>query len=61
MYWYTIELLARQHETERRRSARRHGLHGPSRRRGRCRSARHRAGWTLVAIGFTLARGSSDA
>jgi hypothetical protein len=60
MHPYMIELLARQHETELRRSARRHGLHVPGRRRGR-RSVRHRAGWALVAIGLTLARGSGDA
>jgi hypothetical protein len=56
MHPYMIELLAGQHETERRRSARRHGPHVP-RRRGH-RSVRHRAGWALVAIGLTLARGS---
>ena len=61
MHPYTIELLARQHETELRRSARRHGLHVPGQHRGRRRPARHRAGWALVAIGLTLARGSGDA
>ena len=61
MHSYTIELLARQNETELRRSARRHGLHGPGRRRGRRRSVRHRAGWALVAIGLVLAAGSGAA
>ena len=61
MYPYMIELLARQHETELRRSAPRHGLHVPGRGRDRRRSVRHRAGWALVAIGLTLARGSGDA
>jgi hypothetical protein len=56
-----IELLARQHETELRRSACRHGLDRPGRRRGRRRSVRHRAGWALVAIGLKLARGSGRA
>jgi hypothetical protein len=51
-----IELLARERESELRRSARRHVLHLPRRR-----SIRHRAGWTLVAIGLTLAHGSGDA
>ncbi|HJZ01967.1 MAG TPA: hypothetical protein VJ305_14675 [Streptosporangiaceae bacterium] len=54
-----IGLLARQRESELRRSARRHGPHVP-RRRGR-RSVRHRAGWALVAIGLTLAHRSGDA
>jgi len=53
-----IELLARQHETELRRSACRHGLDRAVRRRGRRRSVRHRAGRALVAIGLTLACGS---
>lgn len=61
MHSYTIELLARQHETELRRSAGRHGLHGPGRRWGRRRSVRHRAGWALVAIGRVLAAGSGAA
>ena len=45
-----IGLLARQRESELRRSAPRHGPHVPRRR---C-SVRHCAGWTLVAIGLTL-------
>ena len=57
MHPYTIELLARQRESELRRSAGRHGPHVPRRRR----SVRHRAGWALVAIGLTLAHGSGDA
>jgi hypothetical protein len=61
MHPYLIELLARQHETERRRSAPRHDLHVPGRRRDRRCPVRHRAGWALVAIGLTLARGSGDA
>jgi hypothetical protein len=61
MHFHTTELLARQHEAELRRSALRRGLHGPDWRQGRRRSARNRAGWALVAIGLTLARGSSDA
>ena len=60
MHPYMIELLARQRESELRRSARRHGLDVPRRRRGR-RSVRHRAEWALVAIGLTLAHGSGDA
>jgi hypothetical protein len=52
-----IGLLARQCESELRRSALRHVLHVPSRRR----SVRHRAGWALVAIGLTLAHRSGDA
>ena len=59
MYPYLTELLARQHESELRRSARRYGPYVPRRRRGR--SVRHRAGWALVAIGLTLAHGSGDA
>jgi hypothetical protein len=58
MHPYMIELLARQRESELRRSARRHGPHVPCRR---CRSVRHRAGWALVAIGLTLAHGAEDA
>ena len=58
MHPYMIELLARQRESELRRSARRHGLRMPCRRR---RSVRHRAGWALVAIGLTLAHGAGDA
>jgi hypothetical protein len=61
MHPYLTELLARQHETERRRSASRHGLHVLDRRRDRRCSVRHRAGWALVAIGLTLARGAGDA
>ena len=57
MHPYTIETLARQRESELRRSAGRHGPHVPRRRR----SVRHRAGWALVAIGLTLAHGSGDA
>ena len=55
-----IGLLARQRESELRRSARLHGPYVPRRRRGR-RSIRHRAGWALVAIGLTLAHRSGDA
>jgi hypothetical protein len=58
MHPYMIELLARQRESELRRSACDHGRHVPRRRRG---SVRHRAGWALVAIGLTLAHGSGDA
>jgi len=61
MHSYMIELLARQHEIELRRSACRHGLDRAVRRRGRRRWVRHRAGWALVAIGLKLARGSGDA
>jgi hypothetical protein len=57
MHPYMIEVLARPRESELRRSARRHILHVPRRRR----SVRHRAGWALVAIGLTLAHGSGDA
>jgi hypothetical protein len=57
MHPYMIELLARRRESELRRSAGRHGLDVPRRRR----SVRHRAGWALVAIGLTLAHGSGDA
>ena len=60
MHPYMTGLLARQRETELRRSARRHRPHVPRHRRGR-RSVRHRAGWALVAIGLTLAHGSGDA
>ena len=56
MHPYMIELLARQRESELRRSAGRHGLDVPCRR-----PVRHRAGWALVAIGLTLAHGSGDA
>jgi mannose-6-phosphate isomerase-like protein (cupin superfamily) len=59
MHTYMIELLARQHETELRRSAHRQDLHVPGRRRYRRRSVRHRAGWTLVTIGLALARRSA--
>ena len=59
MYPYMIELLARQRESELRRSACDHGPHVPRRRRRR--SVRHRAGWALVAIGLRLAHGSGDA
>jgi hypothetical protein len=52
-----IGLFARQRESELRSSAPRHGPHVPRRRR----SVRHRAGWTLVAIGLTLAHRSGDA
>jgi hypothetical protein len=52
-----IGLLARQHESELRRSALRHVLHVSRRRR----SVRHRAGWAMVAIGLALAHGSGDA
>ena len=55
MHPYMIELLARQRESELRRSARRHGPHVPR------RSVRHRAGSALVAIGLTLAHGAGDA
>jgi hypothetical protein len=55
-----IGLLARQYESELRSSAPRHVPYVPRRRRG-FSSARHRAGWALVAIGLTLARGSGDA
>jgi hypothetical protein len=58
MHPYMIDLLARQRESELRRSARGHGRHVARRRR--C-SVRHRAGWALVAIGLTLAHGSGDA
>ena len=57
MHPYMIELLARQRESELRRSACDHGPHVPRRRR----SVRHRAGWALVAIGLTLAHRSGDA
>ena len=50
-------LLARQCESELRRSALRYVLHVPR----RCRSVRHRAGWALVALGLTLAHRSGDA
>jgi hypothetical protein len=60
MHPYMIELLARQHESELRRSARRHGPHVPCLRRGR-RSVRHRAGRALASIGLTLTHGSGDA
>ena len=58
MHPYMIELLARQRESELRRSAPRRGPYVPGRRR---RSVRHRAGWALVAIGLTLAHGAGDA
>jgi hypothetical protein len=58
MHPYMIELLARQRESELRRSARRHGLDVHRRRR---RSVLHRAGWALPAIGLTLTPGSDDA
>ena len=60
MHPYMIELLARRRESELRRSALRHVPSVPRRRRG-FSSVRHRAGWALVAIGLTLARGSGDA
>jgi hypothetical protein len=50
-----IGLLARQCESELRRSAFRHVLHVPRRRR----SVRHRAGWALAALGLTLAAGQA--
>jgi hypothetical protein len=59
MHLYMIELLARQRESELRRSARRHGPHVP-RRRGRL-SVRHRAGWALASIGLTFTHGAGDA
>jgi len=59
MYPYLAELLARQHETELRRSVRRHDLHVPGRRQCRRRSLRHRAGWALVTVGLTLTRSST--
>jgi hypothetical protein len=55
MHPYLAELLARQHDTELRRSVPRHDLHVPGRRRCRRRSVRHRAGWALVAIGLAIA------
>ena len=57
MHPYMIELLARQRESELRRSARRHDLDVHRRRR----SVLHRAGWALPAIGLTLTPGSGDA
>jgi hypothetical protein len=56
MHSSMIGLLARQCESELRRSVLRHVLHVPRRR-----SVRHRAGWALVAIGLTLAHRSGDA
>jgi hypothetical protein len=58
MHPYLIEQLAVQRQSELRRSAHRHGPH-PA--RGCHRSVRHRAGWALVAIGLTLAHGSTGA
>lgn len=49
MHPYMIELLARQRESELRRSARRHGLDV---HHHRSRSVRHRAGRALAAIGL---------
>jgi hypothetical protein len=57
MHPYMIELLAAQRQCELRSSAPRSGLHAAP---GHRRSVRHRAGWALVAIGLTLARGSGE-
>ncbi len=56
MHWYVTELLAREREADLRRSAQRHRPPGSRRH-----PVRYRAGWALVAIGLTLARGSGDA
>jgi hypothetical protein len=53
---YLTELLAREHQADLRRSARRYRT--PVRRR---RPVLYRAGWALVAIGLALAHGSGDA
>jgi hypothetical protein len=55
MHWYLTELLVHERQADLRRSAHRYG-----RSVSRRRPVRYRAGWALVAIGLTLARGSGD-
>ncbi|HWN62837.1 MAG TPA: hypothetical protein VNO25_19455 [Streptosporangiaceae bacterium] len=57
MHPSAIGLLARQRDSELRRSAPRHGPRVGRRRR----PVRHRAGWALAATGLTPAHRSGDA
>jgi hypothetical protein len=59
MYPHQMEQLVSQHNEELRTQARRSRRHVP--RQAPRNSVRHRAGWTLVAIGLRLAGADHDA